>query len=46
MHSVQVSKVNGSFEIVEGGILEPTAKQVRIRVQACGICHSVPIMKQ
>jgi D-arabinose 1-dehydrogenase-like Zn-dependent alcohol dehydrogenase len=46
MHSVQVSKANGPLEIVEGRIPEPTAKQVRIRVQACGICHSDSIMKQ
>ena len=45
MHSVQVSKANGPLEI-EGRIPEPTAKQVRIRVQACGICHSDSIMKQ
>jgi Alcohol dehydrogenase GroES-like domain len=46
MHSVQVSKANGPFEIVEGSIPESTATQVRIRVQACGICHSDSIMKQ
>ena len=46
MHSVQVSKANGPFGIVEGGIPEPTAAQVRIRVQACGICHTHSMMKQ
>ena len=40
MRSVQVSKPNGPFEIVERAILEPGAGSVRIKVQACGICHS------
>src|SRR5919197_219604 len=46
MHSVQVSKANGSFEMVERDIPEPNATQVRIKVQACGICHSDSMMKQ
>ena len=45
MHSVQVAKVNGPFEIVERGIPEPGATQVRIKVEACGICHSDSMMK-
>ena len=40
MRSVQVSKANGPFEIVEREIPEPGAGSVRIKVQACGICHS------
>jgi D-arabinose 1-dehydrogenase-like Zn-dependent alcohol dehydrogenase len=40
MRSVQVSKPSGPFEIVERDIPEPSATQVRIKVQACGICHS------
>jgi alcohol dehydrogenase len=40
MRSVQVSKANGSFEIVERAIPEPGGGLVRIKVQACGICHS------
>lgn len=43
---VQVSKPNGPFEIVERGIPEPGAAQVRIKVQACGICHSDSMMKE
>jgi D-arabinose 1-dehydrogenase-like Zn-dependent alcohol dehydrogenase len=37
---VQVSKPNGPFEIVDRDIPEPGATQVRIKVQACGVCHS------
>jgi len=46
MRSVQVSKSNGPFEIVDREIPEPGATQVRIRVQACGICHSDSLMKE
>ena len=46
MHSVQVSKANGPFEIVERDIPEPSDKQVRIKVQACGICHSDSFTKE
>ena len=40
MRSVQVSKANGPFEIVERPIPELGPGLVRIKVQACGICHS------
>jgi D-arabinose 1-dehydrogenase-like Zn-dependent alcohol dehydrogenase len=43
---VQVSKPNGPFEIVERDIPEPSATQVRIKVQACGICHGDSATKQ
>jgi len=46
MRSVQVSKVNGLFEIVDRDIPEPSGGQVRIKVQACGICHGDSITKQ
>jgi D-arabinose 1-dehydrogenase-like Zn-dependent alcohol dehydrogenase len=47
MHSVQVSKANGPFEMIErNDIPEPNPTQVRIKVQACGICHSDSMMKQ
>jgi len=46
MRSVQVSKANGSFEIVERDIPEPSAAQVRINVQACGVCHSDSFTKE
>src|SRR5256714_374806 len=46
MHSVQVSKANGPFELVERDTLpEPSATQVRIKVQACGICHGDSVTK-
>ena len=46
MRSVQVSKANGPFEIVEREVPEPGPMQVRIKVQACGICHGDSVTKQ
>ena len=46
MRSVQVSKANGPLEIVERDIPEPGATQVRIKVQACGVCHSDSLTKE
>ena len=40
MRVVQVKAANGPFELVERDIPAPGAGQVRIRIQACGICHS------
>ena len=46
MRSVQVSKANGPLEIVERDTPEPGARQVRIKVQACGVCHSDSFTKE
>jgi D-arabinose 1-dehydrogenase-like Zn-dependent alcohol dehydrogenase len=46
MQSVQVSEAKGPFEIVERDIPAPGPIQVRIKVQACGICHSDSMMKE
>lgn len=40
MRAVQVSSPKGPLELVERDIPEPGARQVRIKIQACGICHS------
>src|SRR5437588_1278141 len=46
MRAVQVSRPGGPLEIVERDIPEPAAGTVRIRVQACGICHSDSLTKE
>lgn len=45
MRAVQVSRAGGELELVERDIPEPGPGAVRIRVQACGICHSDAIVK-
>ncbi len=40
-----VPKAGADFEIVEREIPNPSAGHVRIRVQACGICHSDSVTK-
>ena len=45
MTVAQISKPGGSFEILERAIPEPEAGQVRIKVQACGVCHSDVLTK-
>jgi D-arabinose 1-dehydrogenase-like Zn-dependent alcohol dehydrogenase len=46
MRVVQVSRPNGPLEIVERPIPEPGAGSVRIKVHACGICHSDSLTKE
>jgi D-arabinose 1-dehydrogenase-like Zn-dependent alcohol dehydrogenase len=45
MKAVQVPKPGADFELVEREIPQPGPGQVRIRVQACGVCHSDVITK-
>jgi len=45
MRAVQISESKGPLEIVEREIPEPGAGAVRIKVQACGICHSDTLVK-
>jgi D-arabinose 1-dehydrogenase-like Zn-dependent alcohol dehydrogenase len=46
MRCVQVSLPKGPFEFVEREIPDPRAGTVRIKVQACGICHSDSFTKE
>jgi len=43
--SVQVTAAGGVFQLVQKEFPEPGRGQVRIRVQACGVCHSDAITK-
>lgn len=40
MRAAQVSRPNGPLELVERAIPDPGAGEVRVKVAACGICHS------
>ena len=46
MKVAKISRPGSAFEIVEREIPEPDAGQVRIKVQACGICHSDVLVKE
>jgi D-arabinose 1-dehydrogenase-like Zn-dependent alcohol dehydrogenase len=45
MRVVQVTHPNGSLDLVEREIPEPARGQVRIKVEACGVCHSDAMVK-
>ena len=45
MRAVQVAKAGGALELVEREVPAPGAGQVRLRVEACGICHSDAMVK-
>jgi D-arabinose 1-dehydrogenase-like Zn-dependent alcohol dehydrogenase len=46
MRAVQVSKAGSDFELVEREIPQPGPAQVRIKVEACGVCHSDVLVKE
>jgi D-arabinose 1-dehydrogenase-like Zn-dependent alcohol dehydrogenase len=46
MKAAQVPKPGADFEIVEREIPKPGAGEVRIKVQACGVCHSDVFTKE
>jgi len=46
MKAAQISKPGADFEIVEREIPEPAAGEVRVKVQACGVCHSDMLTKE
>ena len=46
MRAVQVATKGGPFELVERESPQPGRGEVRIKVQACGVCHSDVIAKE
>jgi len=46
MRAMQVSRPGGPFELVEREIPQPGARQVRVQVQACGLCHSDSLTRE
>jgi len=46
MRAVQVPRAGGALELVERDIPEPQAGWVRIKVDACGVCHSDSLIKE
>ena len=43
---MQVSSAKGPFELVEREFPDPGPGQVRIRIHACGVCHSDSFTKE
>lgn len=46
MKSIRVEQAKGPFKLVDERIVEPARGQVRIKVQACGVCHSDSFTKE
>jgi D-arabinose 1-dehydrogenase-like Zn-dependent alcohol dehydrogenase len=46
MKAAQIPKAGADFEIVEREIPKPDVGHVRIKVQACGVCHSDVFTKE
>jgi len=46
MKAAQIPKPGADFQIVEREIPNPGAGEVRIKVQACGVCHSDVLTKE
>jgi len=46
MRAVQVPQPVGQLELVERDIPEPQAGWVRVKVDACGVCHSDSLIKE
>ena len=46
MRVAQIARPGAPFEVVEREIPQPQAGWVRIKVQACGICHSDSLVKE
>src|SRR5436309_8051009 len=46
MKAAQISKPGGDWELIERDVPDPGAGQVRVKVEACGICHSDSLVKE
>jgi len=45
MKAAQISSAGGDWEMVERDIPQPGAGEVRVKVDACGVCHSDVLVK-
>ena len=45
MRAVQISRPGGPFELTEREVPDVSPSQIRIQVEACGICHSDALVK-
>ena len=45
MRAMQIARAGGPFEAVQRPIPAPARREVRVRVEACGVCHSDVFVK-
>ena len=46
MKTALVSRPNSDFQLIEREVPDPGPRQVRIKVEACGVCHSDVLTKE
>ena len=46
MNAAQIRKPGGDWELIERDIPDPSTGEVRVKVEACGICHSDSLVKE
>ena len=46
MNAAQISNPGGDWELIERDIPDPSTGEVRVKVEACGICHSDSLVKE
>ena len=46
MNAAQISKPGGDWELIERDISDPSTGEVRVKIEACGICHSDSLVKE
>lgn len=46
MRAVQIPEADGDFEVVERDVPVPDPEEVRVAVDACGVCHSDSFLKE
>ena len=46
MNAAQIRKPGGDWELIERDIPDPSTGEVRVNVEACGICHSDSLVKE
>ena len=46
MMAVQIKSPGGAFEVVQRAVPDPGPNTVRIKVEACGVCHSDAFVKE
>src|SRR2546421_2391166 len=46
MKAAQISNPGGDWELIERDVPDPSTGEVRVKVEACGICHSDSLVKE